>query len=388
MSMPARRSGVYLDANATTPLDPGVRSVVVASLERDWGNPSSVHHLGREARVRLDEAREQLAARVGCRPSEIVFTSGGTEANHLAILGAARRLRDRGRHLVCSSVEHPAVLHTFRALQAHEGFTLSELPVDSQGRVDPECVRRSVRADTVLVSVMGANNEVGTLQPVVEIGQWCRERGVLFHCDAVQWFGKEPWPGFATFPADLVTLCPHKFHGPKGVGALLIRSPLPLQPVALGGSQELDRRAGTENLPAILGLVAAAEAFLSPPVFPAARLLEATGRLGDVLASIPGVQIVSPPTGRLANTLSFVVEGTDSIALLAGLDLEGIWASSGSACSAGSVEPSHVVRAMGYAPALAAALVRFSLSRDTHPQEVERVADRLPDIIGRCRRGC
>lgn len=376
---------IYLDANATTRMDPQIRRLVSDALDRDWGNPSSIHHIGRQARACLDDARDRVAAVLGCRPSEVIFTSGGTEANNLAILGTARRHRDRGRHLVCSAIEHPAVLHSFRHLADHEGFTLSIAPVDASGRLSPESLRSVVRSDTILVSVMAANNEIGTLQPVEQIGSWCRERGVLFHCDAVQWFGKEPWPGVDHFPADLVTLCSHKFHGPKGCGVLYVRSPLLLEPSALGGSQELDRRAGTENLPAILGLAAAVERFVTPPVFPAARLISFTARLESILRSIEGVHPVSPATGRLANTTAFTVEGSDSIALLANLDLAGICASSGSACSAGSVEPSHVLRAIGCSPAEAAALVRFSLDRDTSSDDLDRVEASLPDLIRRSR---
>lgn len=382
-----RRGSIYLDANATTPLDAGVRAVMVDALEHLWANPSSVHRLGREARVILDSARERLAGVLGCRPSEVIFTSGGTEANNLAVLGAARRARDRGRHLICSATEHPAVRAAHRWLAEREGFTLTELPVDSDGRVQVDSLRRALRPDTVLVSVMAANNEVGTLQSVTAIGALCREKGILFHCDAVQWFGKQPWPGWAAFPADLVPICSHKFHGPKGAGALLVRSPLPVDPLLMGGSQEQDRRAGTENLPALLGLVEAAERFVNPPVFPVEAHLELTRGLERTLEALPGVHLLSPRTGRLPNTVAFTVEHTDSIALLANLDLEGICASSGSACSAGSVEPSHVVRAMGRSATEAAALVRFSLDRGTTAEELALVQACLPAVIRRSQ-GC
>lgn len=374
----------YFDFNATTPLDPGIREVFVDALDT-WGNPSSVHSLGRHARAVLDDARDRVARRMGCRPSEIVFTAGGTEANNLAVLGTARARRDRGRHLICSPTEHPAVLHCHRELERNEGFSVTWLPVDREGRVDPETVERAIRTDTVLVSVMAANNETGTLQPVAAIGRLCRQRGVLFHCDAVQWFGKEPTLNVDRFEADLVTFCAHKLHGPRGAGFLYARSPLPLAPHLIGGSQENDRRAGTENLPAILALTAVVERFLDPPVFPPGSLMPLTRRIERCLQDLPGVHGVSPTTERLANTIAFTVEGTDSMALLANLDLHGVCASSGSACSAGSVEPSHVLLAQGYDPLAASALVRFSLGRTSNSNDVERVLGFLPGVLARAR---
>lgn len=261
------REVLYLDANATTPLDPTIRGIVAEAMDRYWANPSSIHQLGRGARVALDDARDRMAGVLGCRPSELVLTSGGTEANNLALFGLARSLRERGQHIAVSAIEHPSVLAAARALASREGFSLSEIPVDTVGRVTLEALESSVRAETVLVSVMAANNEIGTLQDVEAIGSWCRKRGILFHCDAVQWFGKEPWPGWSRFPADAVTLCGHKFFGPKGAGLLLLRAPRPVWAVQVGGAQELDRRAGTENLPAILGLAAAVERFVTPPAF-------------------------------------------------------------------------------------------------------------------------
>lgn len=380
----SRPPTVYLDYNASTPLDPGIQSVLIEALGC-WGNPSSVHHKGQEARARLDEARDRVAAIFGCRPAEIVFTGGGTEANNLAILGAARARRSKGRHLLCSPTEHPAVLACFRYLARREGFEHALLPVDGQGRVDPEDVRRAIRPDTTMVSVMAANNETGAHQPVAEVGRLCREQGVLFHCDAVQAFGKDAFLGVGQFEADLVTFCAHKLHGPKGAGLVWLRSPLVLEPHLVGGPQENDRRAGTENLPAILALAATVERFLTPTVFPSPVLWQSTALLAASLAELEEVRLVSPPKERLANTLSFVVSGTDSMALLANLDLEGICASSGSACSAGALEPSHVLLAQGFSPALASSLVRFSLGRENTRAEIESVAARLPSILRRAR---
>jgi cysteine desulfurase len=342
--------------------------------------------VGRRARAALDDHRYRLAGLWRCRPSEVVFTGGGTESNNLAVLGTARLGATRGlRHLIASPVEHHAVLHAFQYLQAHEGFSLTLLPVDARGRVSPESVAEALRPDTALVSVMAANNETGTIQPVAEIGRCCRERGVPFHTDAVQTFGKLPFERIDQFEADLVSVCAHKFHGPKGAGALFIRSPLLPHPTQHGGAQENERRGGTENLPAVVGLVTAFERFVPQPVFPADRLRCWTDRLARSLASLPGVELHGCRDHRLANTLAFSVEGTDSISLLANLDLEGVCASSGSACTAGSVEPSHVLRAMGVSESRAKALVRFSLGRDSTEEEVSRVESLLPSLLERCR---
>lgn len=377
---------VYFDYNATTPPDPAVRAAMEPFLGGIWGNPSSVHSVGRAARAALDEARYRMSALWRAKPSEVVFTGGGTEANNLAILGTARLLRNKGRHLITSPVEHHAVLHTFQYLAKHEDFEVTFLPVDGFGRVSPDSVAAALRPDTTLVSVMAANNEVGTVQPVPEIGRICRERGVLFHTDAVQAFGKRPFRDIHQFEADLVSVCAHKFHGPKGAGALFIRSPLLPHPVQHGGAQENERRGGTENLAAIAGLTAAFERFVTTPVFPEEPLWKWTRHLAEAVLSVPGVRLQGHPEERLANTVSFTVEGADSIALLANLDLEGVCASSGSACTAGSLEPSHVLLAMGVPAGQANSLVRLSLGRETTEAEVDYVARLLPEVITRVRR--
>jgi len=374
---------IYLDYNATTALDPGVRNIMLHAMDSIHGNPSSIHHVGRHARALLDEARYQVASLWHCKPSEVVFTSGGTESNNLALLGTARRLRDRGRHIITSPVEHHAVLHALQYLADHEGFEITMLPVDSHGRVDPLSLSERIRKDTILVSVMAANNEVGTLQPVAELGRICRDRGVLFHTDAVQWFGKEPIPNIDCFEADLVSVCGHKFHGPKGSGALYIRSPLLPDPLLFGGGHENERRAGTENLPAILGFVHALKAFTPDPVFDPTRLRPLSLALERAFQGHTAIQQVSDCALGLANTVSFIVRGTDSFATLAALDIEGICASSGSACSAGSLEPSHVLVAMGASRDDSRSLLRFSLGRETSQAEIERVVAVLPDIVHR-----
>jgi cysteine desulfurase len=379
------KSSIYFDYNATTPLDKEVLAAMRPFFEEVWGNPSSVHQQGRRARVFLDDARDRVAQVFGCKPSEIVFTSGGTESANLAVLGTARLLRSNGRHLITSAIEHPAVLHCFDYLERHEGFEVTRLPVDQSGLVSPETLKKALRNDTVLVSIMAANNEIGTLQPVAELGQLCRQRGVRFHTDAVQWFGKQPFHSIKDFNADLVSVCAHKIHGPKGAGALFIRSPLRLHPVLFGGSHEDERRAGTENLPAIMGLVECLERFIKTPVFTPSLMTALTARLRSVIGNLEGATVVGHPQHRLPNTLAFVVEGSDSIALLAGLDLEGICASSGSACAAGSLVPSHVIRALGFGSHLANALVRFSLGRENTLQEVTDAAQILPEVVLRAK---
>jgi cysteine desulfurase len=377
---------IYFDYNATTPLDPAVRAAMLPFLGEVWGNPSSVHHVGRKARALLDDARDRAAKFLGAKPSEIIFTSGGTEANNLAIFGTARRLKSKGKHLITSVVEHHAVLQCFDYLEKWEGFSVTRLPVDTDGRVSANDFKKSIRPDTVLASVMAANNEIGTLQPVAEIGAVCRERGIFFHSDAVQWLGKEPFDNLGQFNADLVSVCAHKFHGPKGAGLLFLKSPLQPDPILFGGGHENERRAGTENLAAIIGLVAALEKFVAPPVFSAKKLWPFAARLRAVIENIPGCELVSPRENSLANTVAFVVRGSDGIALMAGLDMEGICASSGSACSAGSLEPSHVILALGKKES-ANSLVRFSLGRETTEAEVDFVGAALPEIIRRAQRG-
>jgi len=378
---------VYFDYNATTPLDTQVREAMLPYLGEIWGNPSSVHHVGRQARALLDDARDRAAQTLGCKPSEIIFTSGGTESVNLAIFGTARLLKPKGRRLITSAVEHHAVLHCFEYLAKKEAFELTVLPVDRYGLVLPETLERALQtqSDTILVSIMAANNEIGTIQPVAELGAICKKHGVLFHTDAVQWFGKETFENIHQFNADLVSICAHKIHGPKGAGALFLKSPLLPDPILFGGGHENERRAGTENVSTIIGLVECLERFVKKPVFSKEGLLPLTNRLIELLDHIDGVQIVGPREQRLANTISFLVRDSDSTAMLASLDLEGICASSGSACSAGSLEPSHVVSALGVDRSLANSLVRFSLGRESTIEQVAYVAQVLPDVVRRTR---
>lgn len=378
---------IYFDYNATTPLDPVVRAAMMPCFDEIWGNPSSVHRVGQNARAALDDWRDRAANLLRAKPSEIIFTSGGTESNNLAILGTARCRAGQGKHLITSTIEHHAVLRCFDYLERRENFVVTRLPVDRTGRVAPESLAAALRPDTTLVSIMAANNEIGTIQPVAALGEICRQHGVLFHTDAAQWFGKEPVENVAQFNADLVSVCAHKFHGPKGAGLLFIRSPLHPEPILFGGGQEHERRAGTENLPAIAGLVTAMENFVVRPVFDRTRLAPLTERLITAGSTIAGLQFVGSRQERLANTAAFVMSGTDNIALMACLDLEGICASSGSACSAGSLTPSHVVAALGLDQTLANSLIRFSLGRDSTAAEVETVIARLPAILQRATTG-
>lgn len=375
---------VYLDYNATTPLDPEVKEVMLPFLGEYFGNPSSIHRVGRKARAILDDSRERVAQVWKCKASEVVFTSGATESVSQAICGTARFLKSKGRHLITSAVEHHAVLHTVEYLVNKEGFELTTLPVDAEGRVAPQNLYSSIRDDTILVSLMAANNETGAIQPVAELGAICRQRGVLFHTDAVQWFGKEPFESIHQFNADLVTICGHKFYGPKGSGALFIKSPLLPDPILFGGGHENGRRAGTENLAAIAGLVEAIERFVPFPVFERCKLESLANRL-CAMNEFDGINLVSPLAKRLANTASFTVPGIDSMTSLAALDLDGICASAGSACSAGSLNPSHVLSAMGRNDNEANSLIRFSLGRDTSEEEINNVLATFPDFVQRNR---
>jgi len=376
---------IYFDYNATTPLDPAVREAMLPFMGEIFGNPSSVHHVGRRARALLDDARDRVATVWRSKPSEVVFTSGGTESNNLAIFGAARLMREKGRHLITSTIEHHAVLHGFQYLEKKEGFVVTYVPVNAAGIVSSDDVKKAIRPDTTLVSIMSANNETGSLQPVAEIGDICRSRRVLFHTDAVQSFGKQPFDSIHQFNADLVSVCAHKFHGPKGAGALFIKSPLLPDPIIFGGGHENERRAGTENVAGYLGFAEALERFVRPPVFESEKLGKLTNRLIEFVRTLDGVAFRGSLRERLPNTVAFTVKGCDSILLLAGLDLEGVCASSGSACSAGSLEPSHVMSAMGVEKSSANSLVRFSLGRDSTEEEVRLAQEVFRNVINRGR---
>ena len=377
---------IYLDYNATTPLHPDALKAMQPFLGGTYGNPSSIHFFGREARSALDDARERLAKLLGARPVEIVFTGSGTEADNHAIAGVVAVLKGKPAHLITSAVEHHAVLHACEQLQRHGKVELTVLPVDGDGVVNPEDVRRSLRDDTALVSVMWANNETGALQPVREIGAFCRERGVLFHTYAVQAFGKVSVK-VGDLPVDLLSISSHKVYVPKGVGALWIRPRVKIESLLHGGSHENDRRAGTENVAGIAGFVRAAEITVSKVDAESVRLGALTERLWQGLsARIERIRRNGPADRRVANTLNVSFPGCKSDALLMSLDLEGVAVSSGSACAVGSLKPSGVLLAMGLGEEMASSAVRFSLGADTTEADVDAVVEIVQAIVTRLRK--
>ena len=352
-------------------------------LREHFGNPSSIHGAGRAARAAIDDARDRMARLLGARPHEVIFTGGGTESDNLAILGLARAHVERGRHLITAATEHHAVLRAFEHLERHEGFRVTFLPVDGEGRIDPQRMEEAITRETTLASIMTANNETGVTQDMAAISAVCRRHGVLLHTDAVQSFGKERLD-----PAlyDAVSLAAHKFYGPVGAGVLWLRSGVSIQSIQHGGSHENERRPGTENVAAIAGMAAAAE--LALPVMEAeqARLGALRERLWDgVRAAYPEAVRNGCPATQLANTLNVSFPGLDGEGLLINLDLEGICASSGSACMVGSIVASHVLTAMGRAADLAQATVRFSLGKWTTGDEIEQTIAALPPIVTRLR---
>jgi cysteine desulfurase len=375
---------VYADHGATTPVDPRVVEAMLPYFSEHFGNASSIHAWGQAAREAVDAAREQVARTIGCAPAEVVFTGGATEADNFALIGAALANEERGRHIVASAVEHHAVLEPCRFLRTR-GFAVSYVPVDRAGRVDPDDVRRLLRNDTILVSIMHANNEIGTLQPVAEIGRLVRGRGILMHTDAAQTAGILPVE-VDELSVDLLSLSAHKRYGPKGVGALYVRKGARLQRVQHGGAHERNRRAGTENVPAIVGFGEAFRLAQDRMIEEADRLRGFRDHLRNVFVEIPGAHLNGDPVGGLPGTVSVSFEGTDSESLLMALDFRGIAASSGSACTSGSLEPSHVLRAIGLPPGVAKGTVRFSLGRGTTAGEVEYLAAVVPEIVEMLRR--
>ncbi|WP_028458162.1 cysteine desulfurase family protein [Chloroflexus sp. Y-396-1] len=377
---------IYLDHAATTPLDPRVLEAMLPFLSGMSGNASSIHQVGRAALQALDDAREQVALVLGCQPKEIVFTSGGSESINLALKGVAMALRAQGKnHLISSTIEHHAVLHALDYLVEYEGFTVTLLPVDRNGRVNPADLSAAIRPETALVSVMYANNETGVIQPITELAAICRERGVLFHTDAVQAPGQLSLDVNA-LGVDLLSLTAHKFYGPQGVGLLYLRRGTPLVPQINGGAQERRRRAGTENVAGIVGLAKALTIAESERTTHASRLRALSERLIDgVLSRVPQSWLNGDRGSRLPSivNLGFACIETESLLLL--LDQRGICASSGSACTSGSLEPSHVLLAMGLSPEEANGSIRFSLGRQTTDEQIDIVLDLLPDLVAQLR---
>jgi cysteine desulfurase len=376
---------IYLDHNATTPLHPAVVERMTEALRDEFGNPSSVHHFGQKAKAAVDEARSAVGALIGADPHEIVFTSGGTEGDNLAIRGVAEALEPSGRrHLIASAIEHEAVLNTLKAL-ARRGWKTTFLPVDESGIVSPDVLRNALTDDTALVSVMHANNEIGTIQPIAELARIAHERGALFHSDAVQSAGKIP-VNVKALGVDLLSISAHKFYGPKGSGAIWIRRGLRLLAPMTGGKQERSRRAGTENVVGIIGMGVAAKAALAKMQEEAARTAALRDRLEEgILRAVPGTAINGAREARVPNTTNISVDRVEAESLLIALDLQGIAVSTGSACSSGTLEPSHVLKAMGFAPHRTQNSIRFSLGAGNTEADIDRVIAVLPGVVEKLR---
>ncbi|HZW36198.1 MAG TPA: cysteine desulfurase family protein [Candidatus Deferrimicrobiaceae bacterium] len=375
---------VYLDHNATTPVHPEVKKAVAPFLAEQFGNPSSIHWAGREVRKEVEDARQEIAAFFGCQPLEVVFTSSGTESDNLAIKGVAYRKGNAGKHIVTTAVEHPAIMNTGKFLEG-QGFRVTYVPVNRQGIVEPDSVRKAIAKDTVLVSVMHANNETGCIMPVAEIGAIAREAGVLMHTDAVQATGKIPID-WKTLPVDLLTFSGHKVNGLKGSGGLIVRKGLELEAVIHGGHQERGRRGGTEN---VVGIVAMGKAFQLLRQGMTEEVRE-TRRLRDrfekaLYDRIPEIVLNGHPTERLPNTLNLSFRFVEGEALLLNLDMMGIACSSGSACTSGSVEASPILLAMGADPVDAQGALRFSLGRGNTDADIDYVVDAIEAVVDKLR---
>jgi cysteine desulfurase len=378
------RDQIYLDHNATTPVDHRVVEVMLPLFEHDYGNASSLHRFGQNARTALDDARVQVSGILNAGEDTIVFTSGGSESDNHAIKGAAYTLQDKGRHVITSKVEHPAVLETCAYL-AKNGFDVTYLGVDEYGVIDLDELEKSLRKDTILITVMYANNEVGTVQPIAEIGRMAREKGILFHTDAVQAVGKID-VDVEKLGVSMLSLSAHKLHGPKGAGALYVRPGVEITSLIHGGGHEKGRRSGTENIPGISGLGKACELSSAHMEEESKRIGGLRDRLWNGLSSrIEDVVLMGHPQLRLPNTLAVCFKYVEGESVLLNLDLEGIAVSSGSACSSGDIEPSHVLLAMGIPPEFARGGIRFSLGRGNTEEEIDRVIDVTPDIIAKLR---
>jgi cysteine desulfurase len=376
---------VYLDYNATTPIAPDVLEAVLRATRDTFGNPSSVHHFGQQAKAVLDTARSSVAALIGAEPAEVVFTSGGTEADNFAIRGFAETLESTPRrHLVASAIEHEAVLNTLKAL-TRRGWRTTLIPVDASGVVNPAQVRAALSSETALVSIMHANNEIGTIQPLAELAAIAHEHGALFHTDAVQSTGKIP-VNVKALGIDMLSLSAHKFNGPKGAGAIWIKRGTRMLPIVTGGKHERNRRAGTENVPAIAGLGVAAQGALGKVGSETTRLAALRDRLEmGILDRVAGTVINGARDQRVPNTTNISFDRVEAESLLIALDLEGVAVSTGSACSSGTLEPSHVLRAMGLPTHRTQNSLRFSLGLFTTDAEIDRVLEVLPGLVGKLR---
>ena len=371
---------IYADNAATTKMSPAAIDAMLTTLRETYGNPSSLHSVGQQAAEVLADARGRIAARLGCEPSELIFTSGGSEADNQALRGAAHLGAAKGKkHIISTAFEHHAVLHTLRRLEK-EGFTVTLLDVHENGIVTPEQVRAALRPDTCLVSVMYANNEIGTIQPIAEIGRVCREAGVLFHTDAVQAVGHLEIDVKAQ-NIDMLSLSAHKFHGPKGVGALYLRKGIYLEPLIEGGAQERGRRAGTEDVPSIVGMAAALDEACEHRAEHTARLIPLRDKLIAGLAAIPHAALNGDAEKRLPGNVSFCFEGIEGESLLLLLDDKGICASSGSACTSGSLDPSHVLLAIGRVHDVAHGSLRLSLDESVTEAEIDYMIQAVTEAV-------
>lgn len=376
---------IYLDHAATTPVAPEVAEAMHPYLTEHFGNPSSIHQYGRQVRAALDEARDTIAAALSADYSEIYFTSSGTEADNLAVIGAMLAASPSRNHLIVSQVEHHAVLHAAQSLQS-QGYLVTFLPVTSEGRVTPESLQEAITDQTALVSIMHANNEIGTINDIAKLAKIAHARGALFHTDAVQTFGTLPIHT-GGLDCDLLTLSAHKLYGPKGVGALYIKTGTKVSPILFGGSQERERRPGTENTAGIVGFARAVELAVACRETESERLTALRDRfIEDLQNAIPGIRLNGPRQERLPNNVNISIEGVDGAAILMNLDRAGIAASSGSACSSGSIEPSHVLKAIGLPDDLASSGVRFSLGRATTQEMLNQTTEILAEIIRHLRR--
>lgn len=375
---------VYLDNNATTPVSDEVLDAMLPFLKEEFGNASSIHQFGRKARVAIDEAREKVAAVIGADPNEIVFTGGGSESDNFAIKGIAYAHQGRGKHMITTQVEHPAVLGAAKYL-AKQGFEVTYLGVDEHGMVDPADVAAAIRNDTTLITIIHGNNEVGTLQPIEEIAALAKAKGVVFHTDAVQSFGKVPID-VRTTPIDLISFSAHKLHGPKGVGGLYVRKKTHMHPLIAGGHQERNRRAGTENVAGIVGLGKACEVALRDTGKQVAYLKNLRDRLErGIVARIPHVKVNGHPAKRLPTTLNISFKYVEGESLVINLDLKGVAVSTGSACTSGTLEPSHVLIAMGIPAEVVHGSIRFSVGMENTEEEIDYTLEVLPPIVERMR---
>ncbi len=381
---------VYMDHAGTTPLAPEVLRAMTPYFTELFGNPSSIHAVGQEARYALDEARDRVARVLNCRSREVVFTGGGTESDNAAIVGVATALVETGNHLITTSVEHHAVLHTCQHLES-QGFEVTYLPVDSDGMVQPDAVYRAITEKTTLISVMYANNEIGVINPIADIAAAVKQRAaelsrtILFHTDAVQAAGYLDID-VRKLGVDLLSLSGHKFHGPKGTGVLFIRRGAPFLPYILGGGQERERRSGTENIPGIVGLSYALETANAQREENSRHCAALRDRIIEqVLERVPGSRLNGHPTERLPNNANFSFSGVEGEPILLGLDMAGIAASSGSACSSGSLEPSHVLLALGQSAEVARGSLRLTLGKDNTEEQVDYLLDVLVDLVERLR---